>query len=68
MRVNGWGELTCDKYGWTSAVSETGGEPVDLWRTDGSTPLAQTVRFIADDVQRPGLFILDEMAAMDVAP
>jgi hypothetical protein len=68
LRANGWGTPTPDKYGWTSAESETGVELVDLWRTDGSTPVAQTVCFIADDVQRPGLDILDEMAAMQVEP
>jgi hypothetical protein len=68
LRANGWGAPTRDKYGWTSAESETGGEPVDLWRTDGSTPLALTVCFIADDIQRPGLDILDEMAAMPLEP
>jgi hypothetical protein len=68
LRANGWGTPTPDKYGWTSAESETGVELVDLWRTDGSTPVAQTVCFIADDVQRPGLDILDEMAAQPLEP
>lgn len=68
MRANGWGAPTLDRFGWVSAESETGGEPVDLWRGDGSTPLDRTIRFIADDLGRPSMTVLDEMAAMEVGP